>query len=623
MILKQRALFVAVPFLVLTACGCRRADQPPPAVTVIASYPGASAEVVASTVATPVEQQVAGAEGLVHLWSRCGSDGSYTLTAVFKPGTDLNIAQVLVQNREALTEPLLPEEVKQGGIAVKKNGNLLLFVNLFSPDDRYDTLYLSNYAAIYIKDELARVAGVGDIVLFGERDIRFRIWLDPDKLAARNLTTADVIQALREQKVQLQADRAAGDKEAALQVPAAALGRLAEPEQLADIVVKTDGGGAKVHLKDVARVEAGTSGDSRVSLDGKPSVVLALYQLPGSSATATATGIAARMKELKSHFPEGLDYALAFDFARNLEAPDRATTPGYLVVDVVMPAGAAPARTDEALRHCAELLRKTPGVQHVLALADQPFDGVRGRPCLLAQLAPAAGQADRERLLKDVRTRLGEQVPEALLRLRDLSGAGRFPRCGYPIDLAVSGPEAGQVRKLASKLAERLEQGKQLTDVLANPESMPQPQLYVDIDREKMRALGVSLQDVNTTLQAALGLQIPWGTDRPERGRTLHIQAAAQFRNRAEDLKLLMVRNSKGEMVPLSQLATVQDITAPLVLDRLDGRPMVEVTANPASGVTLAQARALCETTAEEVRKELQLSAEYRLTWLDQAPALK
>jgi multidrug efflux pump subunit AcrB len=624
MILKQRILLVAVPVLLLAVCGCpRRPDKPLPTVTVTASYPGANAEEVASTVAGPLELEVSSAEGLLYLWSRCTSDGC-TLTAVFQPGADLNVSQVIVQNRVAMALPHLPVAVQQAGMPVmKKLPGVLLFVSLFSPGDRYDTLYLSNYAAVHIKDELARLPGVADLVPFGEREVCLRVWLDPDKLAARNLTTTDVIQALREQNVQVQADRLA-DRERALQLSVATLGRLNEPEKVADIILGADGRGTKVRLKDVARVEAGAGGDSRVRLDGKPSVALAISQLPGSDAQDTARGVHARMEELKARFPDGLDYALAFDFAPNLEAPERATTPGYLLVDVVLPAGASPARTDKVLQRCEELLRNTPGVQHVLALTDQPFDGVRGRPSVLAQLSPATvGQPDRERFLKDIRSRLREQVPEGLLRLRDLSGPGRFPRRGYPVDLAVSGPDADQVRKLAKQLAERLNQGKQLTDVLANPDSMPQPQLHVVIDREKMHALGVSLQDINTTLQATVGLQITGDADRPGRSRPLQVQAGPISGNRAEDLRRLKVRTSQGEMVPLDSLAAVREIEAPLVLDRLNGHQMVEVTANPASGVALAQARTLCETTAEEVRKELHLSAEYRLTWLDPMPAAK
>jgi multidrug efflux pump subunit AcrB len=331
-----------------------------------------------------------------------------------------------------------------------------------------------------------------------------------------------------------------------------------------------------------------------------------------------------RLAFLRGRFPEGLDCDLGFDFTPHWETPGSATAPEYLLLDVTLPAGASPTRTDDILRRCATELQKVAGVQHTLTLTDNPLDQARDRPCVLVQLAPAAGrQASREQIRADLRTRLDKEVPGALLRLRDLSAPGGLPRGGYPIDLAISGPEIAQVRQLADRLAERLGQGKQLTDVWANTESAPRPQLHVDIDREKARTLGVSLQDALATLEAMVGaLDV---NDPHRRGRTWSVQVRVDGNARAqgEDLKRLKVRNARGEMVPLGAVARVQEITAPAVLDRLDGRPMVEVTANPASGVSPAQGRALCETLAGEVRRELRLSDEYRLTWLEEIPAAK
>jgi multidrug efflux pump subunit AcrB len=293
-----------------------------------------------------------------------------------------------------------------------------------------------------------------------------------------------------------------------------------------------------------------------------------------------------------------------------------------VLLDVTLPAGAAPARTDDALRRCVKELLQVAEVKHTLSLTDNPLDQVMDRPCVLVQLAAAdSRKRSREQITADLRTRLNKEVPEALVRLRDLSAPGVLPRGGYPIDLAISGPELAQVRRLANTLAERLGQGKQLSDVWANAESAPRPGLHVEIDRAKATALGVSLQDVLASLEVTVGAEylngfVPFA-------RTVHVRFDANARRQGEDLKRLKVRNARGEMVTLSDVASVQEIMAPVVLDRLDGRPMVEITANPAPGVSPAQARAHCERLAGEVRREMRLSDDYRVTWLGETPAAK
>lgn len=627
MIRKPLALLVVVLGFLVAAGGCARtAGKPLPAVTVTATYPGANAQVVQDTLAVPIEREITGVEGMLYLWSRCTDDGRYTLTVTFKPGTDLNVAQVLVQNRLSLALPRLPDLVKQRGMATKKNSpGALLLVSLFSPDNSRDTLYLSNYAAVQIKDELARLPGVYDVILFGQRECALRVWLDPNKLAARDLTAADVTRALTEQKAQVTAGPPVqpangGGPNFPLEVNT--LGRLADVERLGDVVVKTGDKGARVRLKDVARVELGGAEGGRVALDGKPCVLLGVYPAGQARPRDTGAAVRDRMALLRGRFPEGIDSDVGFDFTPNLEAPGRSADPEYLLVDVTLPAGASPQRTDAVLRHCATELEKVAGVQHTLTLTDNPFDRATDRPCVLVQLAPAAKrQASREKIAADARTRLEKEIPEALMRLRDLSAPGVLPRGGYPIDLAVSGPEPDKVRKLADTLAERLGQGKQLTDVWANAESAPRPQLYVDVDREKAQALGVSLTDVFDTLQTYMDSYYVNDFNRFGRTWQVRVQVADKARGQAQDLKQLKVRNRQGNMVPLAALATVRDTKAPGALDRLDGRPMVEVTANPAPGVSPAQARTLCETLAGEVRKELRLSEDYRLTWLEEMPA--
>ncbi len=268
----------------------------PPSVQVTASYPGANAEVVADSVASPIEQQVNGVERMLYMSSQCTNDGSYTLTVTFELGTDLNIAQVLVQNRVALAMAQLPEQVQLQGVNTNKQSpSILLAVNLISPDGRYDDLYLSNYATIYIKDDLLRINGVGNINFLGERDYSERVWLDPDKMADRNIATNDIINAVRNQNVQVAAGTLgqppvpAGQQ---FELTMSTLGRLIDQKQFGDIIIKTSQGDAQekapsaqvVRLKDVARLELGSQQYTQVcNLDKQPSVALAIFQLPGSN----------------------------------------------------------------------------------------------------------------------------------------------------------------------------------------------------------------------------------------------------------------------------------------------------------------------------------------------------
>jgi multidrug efflux pump subunit AcrB len=629
MIRKQLVvLFLAASVVALGGCARQTAGKPLPSVTVTAIYPGANAQVVQDTVAAPIEQQVLGVEGMVHLWSRCTDDGRYTLTVTFKPGTDLNVAQVLVQNREALAEPILPDLVKRRGLSVKKDSpGALLLVSLFSPGGSRDTLHLSNYAGVQIKDELARVPGVWGVVLFGQREQAMRVWLDPQKLAARGLTAQDVVGALQAQNAQVAAGEIGrpangGGKAASLVVNT--LGRLVDAGQLEDVVVKAGDADQVVRLKDVGRVELGVAEGGRVTLDGKPCVALGVYPAGPARPQDISTAVRERMASLRERFPEGIDCHVGFDFTPNLEAPGRSTDPEYFLVDVSLPASASPQRTDDVLRRCATELQKVAGVEHTLTLTDNPLDQVTDRPCVLVQLAPAARrQASREQIIADVRTRLEKETPEAVLRLRDLSAPGVLPRCGYPIDLAVSGPQAEEVRKLADTLAERLRQTGQLTDVWANTDSVPRPQLELVLDREQAHDRGVSLQDVLGTLESAVGAVEANDFNRPGRAWQVRVRLADDAGGRLENLKLLKVRNAKGDLVPLGDVAAVRDIMAPAILNRLDGRPIVEVTANRAPGLSAAQARVLCEKLVAELREKLGLSDDYRLTWADGTQATK
>ena len=291
----------------------------PPTVTVSANYPGANAKTVAETVATPIEEQINGVEGMLYMSSQSSNDGTMKLTVTFKLGTNLDIAQVQVQNRVAIAQPVLPTDVQRAGIVVKKaSPDITLAVALYSPDGSRDPLYLSNYATLQIKDELARLQGVGDIFIFGARDYSMRLWLDPEQLASRNLTAGDFINAIREQNVQVAAGIVGGPPLPAglapFQYTVNAQGRLINPEDFENIIIKTGADGSLTRVKDVARVELGAADYSTTThFDGLPAVGIPVFQLPGSNAIATANAIYHKMEELKKSFPPGMAYAIPYD----------------------------------------------------------------------------------------------------------------------------------------------------------------------------------------------------------------------------------------------------------------------------------------------------------------------
>ncbi|OQY69393.1 MAG: hypothetical protein B6D46_00185 [Polyangiaceae bacterium UTPRO1] len=290
----------------------------PPTIVVRAAYPGAPPEVIADTVAAPIEQEVNGVEDMLYMSSQCTTDGRMALTITFKLGTDLDKAQVLVQNRVAIAEPRLPEDVRRIGVTtVKSSPDLLMVVHLLSKDQRYDQLYIGNYALIQVRDVLSRIDGVGDVTLGGLREYSMRVWLDPDRLASRNVTTGDVVAALREQNVQV-ASGMIGQPPAvpgtAFQLPIKTLGRLFDAEQFGEIVIKTGVDGRVIRIRDVARVELGARDYSVNSyLDGEPAVAMLISQRPGSNALATSDAVERTMEELSASFPEGIEYRIVYN----------------------------------------------------------------------------------------------------------------------------------------------------------------------------------------------------------------------------------------------------------------------------------------------------------------------
>src|SRR5437870_2539186 len=290
----------------------------PPTIVVRASYPGANPKTIAETVASPLEQAINGVEDSLYMFSQATGDGVMTLTVTFKLGTDIDLAQVQVQNRVSQALPKLPEEVRRLGVTTtKQSPDLTLVVHLFSPNGRYDEVYLRNYATLQVKDVLARIPGAGDVEVFGSGDYAMRVWLNPDKLAARNLTASDVVSAIREQNVQVAAG-AIGQQPVSspvnFELQINAKGRLISTEEFGQIIVKTGPNGEKTLLKDVARVEL--SADSyalRSLLNNKTAVALPIFQTPGANALELSTSVRRTMQELKKNFPDGVDFSVVYD----------------------------------------------------------------------------------------------------------------------------------------------------------------------------------------------------------------------------------------------------------------------------------------------------------------------
>jgi RND family efflux transporter MFP subunit len=598
-----RATIAAYSARRLAACAAptvTRIDRGYRVIVVEATYAGASAQVLAEAVAGPIEQQVNGVDDLLQLSSRCTNDGKYTLLLRFKPDVDLNTSQMLVQNRVSVALPGLPAEVRDHGITVKKQSSgVRMFMVLHSPDNKFDSLYLANYATVHLKDELARVPGVGEVSLYGGGDYGMRIWLDPEKLAAHRLTAGDVIRTLRERKA------------------------LRDPDWLdllADSVIKSGPSGAVVRLHDIANVElgAGTS-HGWARFDGRLVAALGISPTTQARPQQFSAAVRERLARLKKVFPAGLDYTVALDLTSKAGARD-AKTPQCLLVEPMLPSRIHAERIEAIINRYAEILSRTKGVQHVLSLSKNPFYRFPVGPCVVAVLSPDTTRAGWTQLTQALRRRF-EEVKGAQPRLRALSGPDGLRPAGYPVDLAVRGPEAEAVREFAEELLERLARSGKLTDLSLGPREVLQ--IAVEIDRTKAARQRVSMQNLYEVLQVALGSADAGEFTRFGQPWKLQVQLAPSDRGLIAGAKRLKIRTGDGRMIPLSSLMAFREVEGPESIDRIDLRPAVHISGNPASGVALGQARWLCETLAEEVRKELQLSPEYALVWLEELSPAK
>jgi HAE1 family hydrophobic/amphiphilic exporter-1/multidrug efflux pump len=330
----DRPIFAAVLSIVIVLAGlvasqvlpvAQYPEIAPPTVTISTSYPGASAETLAKTVAAPIEEQLSGVEGLLYFNSSSSSNGAVAITATFEVGTDTDQATFNINNRVQLALPRLPDEVRRNGVTVQKRSNdILMVVALNSPDGRFDTLYLSNYSSLNLVDELKRLPGVADVTIFGARDYSMRIWLRPDRMAQLGVTVSDIAAAVRAQNAQYAAGKIGAEPALPGQMlvyTVTAQGRLVDPEQFGEIVVRAGGPSGVLRLKDIARIELGAlSYDAFNTLDGKPTIGTAVFLQSGANALDVAQAVKARMAELRQNFPEGLDFIVPFDTTRFVES---------------------------------------------------------------------------------------------------------------------------------------------------------------------------------------------------------------------------------------------------------------------------------------------------------------
>ncbi len=329
----ERPIFAMVISIVIVIAGmlaylglptAQYPEIAPPTIQVTASYPGADPKVVAETVATPIEEQVNGVENMLYMSSQSTADGAMTLTVTFALGTNLDIAQVLVQNRVAIANPQLPQTVRALGVTVQKQSpDLMMVVHLLSPKGTYDQAYISNYAFLQVRDVLSRLLGVGNVTVFGAREYSMRIWLDPDRMYSRGLTTDDIVSAIQAQNIQVAAGRLGAEPAppgTELALTLNTQGRLITPDQFGQIIVKRGDNGQIVYLADVGRVDLGAK-DYNVNsyLDGQPAVALAIFQLPGSNAVKTAHAVRDTMKNLSQAFPQDLEYTIVYDPTQFIE----------------------------------------------------------------------------------------------------------------------------------------------------------------------------------------------------------------------------------------------------------------------------------------------------------------
>lgn len=578
-------------------------------ITITASYPGASAEVVADSVAAPIEQQVNGVDAMVSLSSTSKNDGSYFASIAFKPETDLARALVLVQNRVSLAVRQLPESVTNSGISVRaKVPGVLMFVAVTSPNGRYNTKYLGDYAHLYLKDELVRVAGVGDVAVFGQLKNRLRLDIDSKALEARKLTVSDVVTALRKSAEAEKKERTpVVSKKGVFQLTIPG-GRFWMPEMILDEFLKAGGRGRAVRLKDVAKVEIiPVKNESQAIWNGHPAICLAVWSIDGDNCRKNGEKLRRRLRELEKRFPVGMRLDIAYDCTKNLDTPDKDHANPYFAFDVDVLKNASARKSGDVLTRCNSLLRDTKKVADILAITESPFDRTARQPWILARSAQSGENKDTSRLDALAAAKLEQDGDVRVRRPVTWSHQGCL-RVGYPFAVSLHGPDFGKVSQWAKKMLVELNQEKKLKDSWIDAGSMPTPQPRIEINRIKLAVRGMNSGDVVNTIGVLYDQEVtrfgPWPVILRMDGKS------------RPPLDSLLIRDGEGKLLPLGEVATVGAITAPRSIHRVDLQQCIPITANAAAGVSLEDAQIYFARVADRVRNEQNLPATYGMTWL-------
>lgn len=569
----------AIPAVLILACALPASAADPQAGTirVTATYPGADARTVDETVIRPLFRQINPVEGVTRIESEARNDGTGSVTVYFEPKTNLNLAEVIVQNRANLALPTMPEPCRRLGVSVRKfpAGPPAFWLALTSSDDKHDAKDLGNYAAVYLKPELTYFPGVADVRLVDRGELAVRVWLDLDRLRAYDLNIAEVIDALRQQNAGVAAGSAAGGQA----FPFTASGRLTRHDQFADVILRANPDGEVLRVKDVARVELGANFGGFARVNGKPAALIGVTAWPGRVTAARLRNI-----EAAGELPPGVRFDVVAD-----RAADR-----LLEVEVRVPPGSSPEHTEAKVTQATAMIHLLPGKLGTVAFSD----GREPNTATILVKVPAKGGPTAAAVEKALAA-----IPDAAIRVGGASPGGEaFPvriALTYPGELLDKRFSEEAFREVADGVIERLTKDAQVTGVAAYPVPAV-PHFAIDVNREQCGRRGVKLADLFMTLQTA-GSGVH-ATDFTLFGRVYRVivQAKPQSVRQVEDLKNLFVRNERGEMVSLEKLFTIRKAVAPPAVVRVNGYRAVIITAAPAAGQTPAEAAARCVKLARE-----------------------
>jgi|GEM_PF-4915972 len=565
----------AISAVLVLACAIPALAADPPAgiIRITATYPGADAQTVDETVIAPLFKQLIGVEGMTRIESEARKDGTGTVTIYFEPKADLNLAQVEAHNRANLALPVIPAPCRQLGLQVRKLPATpsVFWVALTSVDPKHDAADLANYATVFFKNELALIPGVVDVRVVGVGELGIRVRVNPDRLRAYRVSVGDVVDALRRQN----AEAAAGGKIGGRVVTAS--GRLTKPEEFGNVILRATPNGEVLRVKDVAQVElgyatGGLAGSGLARVNGKPAALIAVTAWPGRVTVD---------KLYKIDAIEELPPGMSFDVVADLAA-DRLMEVELRVPDSKL--------LEEKVEQATELIRGLPGKPDTVAFAK----GRRSDAATILVKLPAKGGPT----VKDVNKAL-DALSVAAIRVGSMQPGGE----AFPIRLALTGPfeaDADALREVTSRYVKRLLKEPGVAEPGVYPEQ-PEQHYAVKIDRDKCAQSGVELDDVFMMLQASLGGVHATNTSKFGRMLPVTVQAQPQFARDIEDLEMLFVRNTTGEMVPLVKFTTIKKALAPPAIVRVNGRRAFIITAAPGNGKTPAEAAALCVKLAQEV----------------------